>query len=332
MVVMSEFYNEVIKNRYLDTMENEGSRNTISYIFLASKRAEEIKEMDLYNFSKEDIEHVLSNMHMTSYHTARANVNYISNYINFCIKHGYRENNLNPLDVTDPKWAGKFVDRNIKIHYSYEEFIDLLEDPMMMNAQDQSFLFLIWEGILGERFSELTELRFEDIDRDNKTIYIKGRDKNLSISEECLKYLQKAYNQNTYFTFNPKTKEINGEKELLPSPYIFRNIQSPRSNPNVPVGMSVLYNRLHSLQSIFSLDKLTPNAIKQSGMIYQAVQLYEQYGALGYDQFAIIGEKYDFSTISNNSYTYFNTTLMKVFVNSEVISDLYGIEVEITKK
>jgi integrase len=328
---MSELYNEVIKNRYLDTLENEGSKATIRYIFIASKRAEEIKEMDLYNFSKEDIELVLDNMHMTSYHTARANVNYISNYINFCIKHGYRENNLNPLDVTDTKWAGKFVDRNIKTHYSYEEFIDLLEDPMMMNGQDQAFLFLIFEGILGERFSELTELRFEDIDWDNKTVYIKGRGKKLPISEECLKYLQKAYNQNTYFSFNSKTNEFN-EKELLPSPYIFKNVKSPRSTPDVPVGMSVLYNRLHALQTIFSLDRLTPNAIKQSGMIYQSVQLYQQYGALGYDQFAIIGDKYDFSTISNQSYVYYNTTLMKVFINEQNISDLYGIEVEITKK
>lgn len=328
---MSDFYNEVIKNRYLNELENEGSRNTISYIFLASKRAEEIKEMDLYNFSKEDIELVLENMHMTSAHTARANTNYISNYITWCIKHGYRENNLNPLDTIDSSWSRKFVDRTLKIHYSYEEFIDLLEDQNMLNAQDQSFLFLIFEGALGERFSELTELRFEDFDFDNKSVYIKGRNRNISLSDECLKYVEKAYNQDTYYVYNLKTKEFS-EKELLPSPYLFKNVKSPRSTENIPVGMSVLYNRLHGLKEVLELDSLTPNGIRQSGMIYQGVLLYQQYGILGYDQFAIIGEKYNFSTVTNQSYVYFNTTLMKVFLNEISIKELYNIEVEITKK
>jgi integrase len=246
---MSEFYNEVIKNRYLDTLDNEGSRATIKYIFLASKRAEEIKEMDLYNFSKEDIELVLENMNMTSYHTARANTNYISNYITWCIKHGYRENNLSPLDTIDSTWSRKFVDRTIKIHYSYEEFIDLIEDKNMLNAQDQCFLFLIFEGVLGERFSELTELRYENFDFENKTVYIKDRDKSISLSNECLKYVEKAYNQDTYYAYNLKTKEFN-EKQLLSSPYLFKNLKSPRSTENVPVGMSVLYNRLHGLKEL----------------------------------------------------------------------------------
>jgi integrase len=325
---MNEFYNEHIKNRYLDEMENEGSRATIKYIFIASKRAEEILGMDLYNFSKEDIASVMRNMSITSYHTARANVNYISNYITYCIKHGYRENNLNPLDTVDRKWSSQFVDRTVKMHYSYEEFIDLLEDPMMHNGQDQALLFMIWEGIIGEKFSELLTLTFSDVDWNNNRIYVKERNEHISVSEDCIKYLQKAYNQNTYYQFNPNTKEIT-EKELLPSEFIFKNIKSTRGQENEPVKINVFYKRLQAIKEIFNLSYLTPNAIKQSGMIYMAAQLFDRYREIEKEQFKEIGDKYNWSKVSNNEYEYYNVTLMKYFITRQNLKELYDLDVDI---
>jgi integrase len=325
---MTEFYNEHIKNRYLDEMENEGSRATIKYIFIASKRAEEIKGMDLYNFSKEDIEHVMDNMSMTSYHTARANANYISNYITWCIKNGYRENNLNPLDTIDRKWSSKFVDRTIKIHYSLEEFTDLLEDQMMMNGQDQAFLYLIWEGIVGEKFSELQQLTFSNIDWDNNRVYVTERNRYVSVSAECIKYLQKAYNQNTYYQYNLGTSEFN-EKELLQSNYIFKNIKSPRGQENELVKINVFYKRLQNLKEIFNLSYLTPNSMKQSGMINMAADLYKRDGEIETEQFREIGDKYNWSKITNNGYEYYNVTLMKYFITRQNLKELYDLDVDI---
>jgi hypothetical protein len=34
---MSEFYNEAVKNRYLNELENEGTRYVNTYVFYASK-------------------------------------------------------------------------------------------------------------------------------------------------------------------------------------------------------------------------------------------------------------------------------------------------------
>lgn len=328
---MSEFYNEHIKNRYLENLNNENSRATIQYVFKASKRAEEIKGMDLYNFSKEDIELVMENMTITSNHTARANANYISNYITWCIKHGYRENNLNPLDTIDRKWSAKFVDRTIKIHYSYEEFIDLLEDPLMQNGQDQAFLFLLWEGIIGERFSELQELKFSNVDFENNTVYVKERNEKVSVSEDCIKYLQKAYNQNTYYQWNSNTREFS-EKELLESEFIFKNVRSPRGLPNQPVKINVFYSRLHSLKEIFDLSYLTPNSIKQSGMLFFSTELFKRDGKLDTEQLGEIGDKYNWSKITNNGYEYYNVTLMKYFINKQNLKELYDLDVDIEIK
>jgi hypothetical protein len=106
-------------------------------------------------------------------------------------------------------------------------------------------------------------------------------------------------------------------------------VQSPRGTSGQPVGMNVLYSRLHALKEVLNLDHLTPNGIRQSGMLAYSVQLYLKHGVLAYDQLALVGEKYDYSQISNNGYTYYNTNLMREFVNSENIKDLYDIDLEI---
>jgi hypothetical protein len=273
---MSEFYNEVIKNKYLEHMTNEGSRDTIKYIFLASKRAEEIKGMDLYNFSKEDIEHVMDNMTMTSYHTARANANYIGNYITWCISHGYRENNLNPLDTTDRKWYSQFVDRTLKIHFSDEEMEDLIEE--FDNAQDQAMVQLWFEGALGTKdFAEIKNLTYYDIDWITNEIELKdydGSKRKIKVSDKCMRYLKNAHEQRIYIFNTVKDGEIVGsERELFNTNFIFKNVIYKRTKEE-GVSTGVIYSRIKAIKDKFNLDYFTPNAIKQSGILYMAADIY----------------------------------------------------------
>jgi hypothetical protein len=71
-------------------------------------------------------------------------------------------------------------------------------------------------------------------------------------------------------------------------------------------------------------------------MIKMAVDIFKEEGVLGYDQFAKVGEKYNFSKINSNNngveYEYYNTYLMKEFINEENIKELYGIDVIIQKR
>jgi hypothetical protein len=66
-------------------------------------------------------------------------------------------------------------------------------------------------------------------------------------------------------------------------------------------------------------------------MLYQAFLIHSRDNVLGYDQLAEIGEKYDYSTIMNPSSgkPYFNTFLMREFINVENLKDLYNIDAEI---
>jgi hypothetical protein len=250
-------------------------------------------------------------------------------YISWAIENGYRDSNINALKGIDQEFFDKFVDRTRKIHYSYEEFLSLLED--VQNYQDKSLLFLLWFGISGERFSQIQELKRSDINFNNKTVYVKERDYHVPVSDECIQILEKAIDEKTYYSYVPKTKEFK-EKELLESEFFLKNVKSPRTMSGSQISMAVVYNRFAAIKDYLGLSYLTPKSLEQSGMIKLSIDLYEQYGKLAYDELAIVGERYAYSKLNNNGYEYYNTYLMREFINEQNIKDLYDLDVEITKR
>jgi integrase len=335
---MSEFYNEVIKNRYLDEMENEGSRSTIKYIFFASKDAEEKLEMDLYNFSKDQIEeYVMTNMTFKSYNTARSNAVYINNYISWAIKHGYRENNLNPLDTVSRKWYSKFIDRTLKIHYSEEEIDDLIEE--FENAADQAMVRLWFEaGVQGKDFSEIKHLTYYDIDWINNEIEVKddkGNKRKVKLSDKCMRYLKNAYHQQTYhFSYIKDGELIESERSLMKGDFIFKNVESPKTI-DAQISSSVIYSRIQAIKDKYNLEIFTPVSIKQSGQIYEAYKIFMRDGCFGdngnYSQWEEIGEKYNTTKVKGNTgEVYYNSSLMKNYITTENLKEFYGVDVPIT--
>jgi integrase len=321
---MEKLYNQEIKEKFLSTYENEQTQNTIRRVFYKSELIESVLEKDLYAFNLTEIGKVISNANPYSASVARSLGRFISQYISWAVS--YRNSNLNPLQGVTQEWFDQFVDKTKKIHYSYEEFTELIEDPALINAQDQALLFLLFEGVKGESFIELRSLEYENINFVENEIYIANRDDYVEVSDECLKYLQKAYEQKTYYTYNNGDYK---EKELLDSPYLFKNVKSGRTESGNMVSMAVIYNRLNSIKTdLLELEYLTPNAVSQSGQIFHSVLLYKEYGKLEYEQFEIIGRKYNLSMITNNGYTYYNSFLMREYINPENIKNLYGINIE----
>ncbi|MEH7116130.1 site-specific integrase [Neobacillus vireti] len=328
---MNKIYNEEIKEQFLSQYDNEQTQKTIRNVFYKTYIIENTLEKDIYEQNLSEIAKCIENTRPATKSVAMSNGRFLASYISFAISHGYTNSNINPLKTVLPEFYDNLIDKNRKIHYSYDEFLQLLEE--LQNGQDQAFLFLIWEGLMGEKFSELRSLKFENIDFENKTVYVEERDQYINVSDKCIEYLEKAYNQRTYYSYVPKTQDYR-EKALLPSPYVFKNVKAPRTQENTMVNMAVFYNRLAAMKEILGIDMLTPNGISQSGMLWEAVKLYEEEKELGYDQMAKIGVKYNYSTItsSDNQYTYYNTYLMKNFLSQENFMELYGLNIEITKR
>lgn len=320
-----EFYNEVIKKKYLDSLENEGTKHVVSYIFEASHSTENILEKDLYNFTDKEIGLVLQNMQLSTINTAIANLSLIRKYIDYCIKNGYRDNNINPLIEKNENWVAKFVDKSKKIHWSENELINLIEE--LPNAQDQALISLIFNGVFGEKLSELINLHYYDIDWNKNEIFIKERNTKIKVPDKCIDYIKKAYEFNIYYSLNTEGDYI--EYPLVRSDYILRPVASKKSKHSEQTNASVIYARLSRIREYFELEYFTPNAIKQSGMIKMAVDLWNERGKLEKEEFQLIGDWFNLKKIHANGYEYHNRSAMKRYINEENIKNLYGIDVVI---
>lgn len=325
---MNKIYNPELKERFLSTYDNEDTRSTLRHVFYKSYLVENVLDKDLAQFNLDEVGKVIANSSPHNAQTARSIGRFISSYVSWATEEGLREgSNLDPIKGISSEWYNQFVDKSKKIHYSKEELIDLCEQ--LPNAQDQAFIMLIFEGVLGEKFKELRELSYNDIDWNNNKITLRKRNNYVvNVDDVTMRYLKNAHEQPTYHTFNDKTGD-HSERELLPNNYIFKSVKSPRAKEGEPVTQAVLYTRLTNIKKEFDLEYLTPNAVKQSGMIYMAAELYkEKQDKLEYEDFEKIGEKFDYSMLNNNGYQYYNTTLMKEFINPAKTKELYDIEIE----
>lgn len=329
---MNKLYNEEIKERFLtEQYENEATRITIRNVFYKTELIESVLDKDLFECTLEELGKCIENTNPHTNNVARSNGRFISQYISWAIEQRLRKNTINPLKGVLPEFYDKFVDHSRKIHYSIGELIDLLENEVIYNQQDKSLLFLMFEGVIGEQFSQLRELKYSDIDFENKTVFVKERDYYVPVHEKCIEYLERTRDEKTYYQYNNNTKEF-AEKLLLESDYVFRNIQSPRGVPSESVKQNVIYKRIHTIKELLGLHIMTPNSLKQSGMIFYSVQEYLKAGELGYDQLAVVCQKYDYSTITSGDYTYFNTHLLREFVSESNIKDLYDLDLVIDRR
>lgn len=322
---MSKIYNEEIKERFLNIYDNEGTKTTMRHVFMKSYPEEYRLNKDLATFTLDDIREVVKEANPHNLQTAKSFVRFCKQYISWGVEEGLRKSNILSFDAITDEWYEGLIDKSKKIHYSYRQFVDLLEG--IINGQDQCFLALIFSGLMGKSFHELREIKVSDINFDTNQVYVKERDTYVTIANpELMKYVEKAINQNTYFTFNPETQEHN-ERQLADSEFLFRNIMSPRTQGGM-VNPSVFYTRINNIRTEFSLDYLTPMAIKQSGIIYHCYLMYKEFGKLGYEEFDSLQQNYQMPNVNSPSGTYINTSLIKEYVSESNLKTLYNIDIK----
>jgi hypothetical protein len=333
-------YNEEVKNRFLNEYDNEGTQATIKSIFTKTASTENTLNKDLYNFSLDDISNVFPNLEPKVPSTAHSKGRFIRLYISWAIKNGYRDDNLNPLNGIEKDFFAKFVDKTKKIHFNYDELFEPVEGIIdnLRNAQDQAFVSLMFEGVMGQSFVELQLLHYNHINWNTNEIQIhddNGYNRTITVSNQVMKYVENAYKQTNYYTYVPAEDEFN-ERELMRTNFIFRNTKSPRvKEGEIPVSQAVFYNRMKNIKAEADLDFITPNGIKQSGMIFESVKLIKEKIARGEeakinykDVWKPVGEKFNYATFENtNDEIYFNSNLMKEFISAQNIKSLYNLDV-----
>jgi integrase len=326
----NKLYNPEIKMDYLNTFDNEQSKITIAYILYKAKDIEEIYAKDLYEFDIEEIKNVLHNTNPLNRMIAKTNGLMISNYISWAIEKGLKKSNLNPLADKSVEWYEQFVDKSKKIFWSDEEIRNIIKK--CVNAQDQVIIQLIFfEGVSGYALSELCNLHYYDVDWNNNIVRLKDDrygERKIKMSDESIRIIKSAYQEEEYQKTNGHSDAKNPIAKLIPSDYILKNIQSRRTKNHHGVDKHTIYRRLSTIGEYFNYPYFNAKNIQKSGMIYMAKELYLRDGKLEKEQLYEVAERFGVRKQKINGYEFYNTTLLKEFINAENIKDLYDIDIK----
>jgi integrase len=321
---MTKIYNEKNKEQFLQQFKNQETIDVYKRIFLKSYEMEIEKEKDLFNFNEDELADFIKNkLKPKTKVSARTYCNVLSNYLQWGIENNFSKHFTNPLRK-NLDYFYSFVPKK-KLYISVHEKDAILNK--LMNAQDQIIIQAIFDGICGDKVSELVSLKLDDIKKDeNNNYYVMLKNKNgeyvkHEIEEKTAILAMLANKQEEYYKKNGNFyDDLLKDVVLLPkSPYV---LKSSRTNPDGEGKMTshyTVYNRLEMLKNLDEFaeykDALNTKNILRSGMIYYAYKLFQRDNELGRKQIEEVCERFRIN------YTW----ALRDFLNEDTIKELYKI-------
>ncbi len=322
---MTELYNEDVKNEFLNSYENQGTRDTIGALFTHSAATEEILDKDLYEFSLEEIKDLITDIRPSTNNTAQAFARFVGYYIHWARENGYINSigNIDPLEGVNVKIFNDCVDKTKKTLFTEDEIINMEEG--LVNAQDSVIIRLLFEGVEGTGLSELLNLTGTDrdimFDGALRLYDDKKGERYFKPSERCSRFINAALNELNYQTKNGEGIRIT-EIPLVNNEYVIKTVDKKVVNFG-RADKHLVYRRLDNVGKIFDYPYLTAKNIAKSGMLAMARDLYVEHKELEKEQLLEIAEKFNASKINYNGNMEYNLTPIKSFITIENLQELY---------
>lgn len=250
----NELYNSGEKEEFLKTINSEDIRTLYRHVFSKSKGAEQLYQKDLYLFTLKQLEDVFRNANPATLNSAVNIKSRLNSYLTWAIKNGRRSSNINPIQGLPNDWVKQFIDKSFQRHLSEAEIFDLVEG--LYNAQDQALVQCIFEGIMGQEFSEIRSINYKNIDWLNNIIKVYDKKtesyREVKVSNRCMRYIENAYNQENYISEDTELSKplVNFQDN------VFKNTQW-RSSKYLDVSHTNLMKRLYSIKEKYELNDFT---------------------------------------------------------------------------
>lgn len=324
----NKIYNESLKEKYLSTLSDDTAK-IYRYAFYRSFDTEDIAEKDLCTFNTEEIIDALKNGNHTTISSLKYTFNVFSSYISWAASNGLRNSNISSIDTIKMDELRSYLDKSKKLYLSKEELEEL--EGKLVNYQDKVVARLLFEGVSGHELSEVLNLQKHHVLENNTLLLIddKKGERNLQVSPECIDIIKGALREDKYVQKNGTSNSNASEVPLVENDYVVKSAARKTVNPD-RADRHLIYRRLSMMSELFDYPYLTAKNLEKSGMIFKAVELYEDHKKLDKEEFAIIGDKFAVKKHKIDEYEYYNTTVFKEFINRENILELYSIDIEVS--
>ena len=230
-------------------------------IFKKSKDIEEYFKKDLYDFSEDQVLRLLKTFRSKTYNSVTNKYSLIKTYMEIA-----KGNNKGLVTVptgmllTASKIQETICNFAQEIRYctrtELEEAVEKLTNPA-----DKVIFLLLFEGVAGNRYSDLLNLKVEDVNLEERYL-ITPSNKRVEFSSYTAKVLKESFEEDTYYKFG------NGAdyKLDMSSPYVLKGKLTKNSNGN-PLKYAGLNRRLDVVKKNMEMETATGGTIYRSGLI-----------------------------------------------------------------
>lgn len=330
-----KFYNSEIKEEYLSTFENEASQKIAMFPLWKARIEEERIGKDLHEMSLKELESVLSGLRCSTPKAVYNYVNKIEEYLMWCAVKGYRRTNISPFPQHDrEEWGKQFVVSYMNYSFTKEQIDDMLD--ILVNEVDKALLLLLFEGVRGDQYSEVLNLKVEDIYEEEDQSYLRltnldKKQREIPISKQLHNLLVLANRQTEYINKNGEGASQNSRyywSEFAESEFIFKRIRRGKQGGSLT---NFFVNRKMQLfKEVFNHPHLKATHIISSGMMHMAHEAHQKNGVFTSDDARRIANQFDTSyTTGVTEHKYRNVTVIRKVVESEEFEKLYGYKLNI---
>ena len=271
---MAEMYNSEIKLRYIEykTDLTIVPDKYLERLFIKTERFETELGKDVSNFTYYEIMNMYKTWNEASYEVLQVSNSHLSLYTQWCIEQSlvvdaqnhYLEFNK---DMFMTCTNSMINDKKIVTREQVLQWANQLNNP------SDSFIFLaLFEGIKGEQYKELTNLKLSDF-HDGKVDLCTGR--TIEISTELYNFALQASQEEFYYSYGATKPPI----RLLNEDLIVKNYPNTVATDDEYRTGRRLYNRIiRCAKSVGIGDYMKGNTFYESGRIAFIKQRSEELG------------------------------------------------------
>ncbi|MGB2870418.1 hypothetical protein, partial [Psychrobacillus psychrotolerans] len=307
------------------------TRTTMFFSLRNATKTERQLNKDLYEMNIDELSVVLSGAKSSTISSVHNYIMSFSRYIDWAYRKGLAVRNINPLSQKDHvEWGRQFVTSYMNTILTREQIIDMLQE--LANEIDQAVLLALFEGISGEGFSELLNLKMDDIDEEDGKYFANLKDQNgdkrtIEISERLHKLLQLADTQTEYINKNENgTLPQTLYSQLYEGDRIFKKSKRGKVTEDNLLTHLFVNRKFNMFKKVFDNHYLNARDIKKSGICHLAYTLYGEKGKLETEDFIEIGNHYDTIWTSTKGKRYRNVTAIKKILNSDIAIGTYKVD------
>mgnify|MGYP001193193875 CR=1 FL=1 len=290
-------FNEDQKLRYLRNCNYaETTIETIKIIFKATSRVEEYYNKDLCEFTQAEVNDLLKSMGNKSRAYLKGVCVYLENYYNWCLSEGLISdviNKYNPVFVTNI--INEIVPKEL-LYNKYFSKAKLLE--YINNIADITNKFITYALYYGISIEELVHIKMDDLDINNKILYLSKTNRNIKVDDMFVKIMQDAnkaefYNEDGSMIALDKIG-LYGYRE---SEYVLKHMNRTQID-NQPLTKAMIAKRLSTIKEQSGNEFLTAPTLYKNGLINYIIEKFKE------DKGIINLETILFDKINGKLYTY----------------------------